>query len=146
MFFTLSFCQIVKVPSIFLYLETQNRHFLKQTQILQSLIHTRLTLTIFLFSLRPTLAGLKPYYVINEFNQFHYPSDRKLFWAPFPWAPRVNFHRRRLPARLVCEKIQSGCWKCFYLCSVPKRREKTEQLLNNKLGWSFGIIKLSMGI
>ena len=79
MFFTLSFCQIVKVPSIFLYLETQNRHFLKQTQILQSLIHTRLTLTIFLFSLRPTLTGLKPYYVINEFNQFHYPSDRKLF-------------------------------------------------------------------
>ena len=68
MFFTLSFCQIVKVPSIFLYLETQNRHFLKQTQILQSLIHTRLTLTIFLFSLRPTLAGLKPFYVINSNN------------------------------------------------------------------------------
>ena len=48
MFFTLSFCQIVKVPSIFLYLGTQNRHFLKQTEILQSLTHQTYTNNIYL--------------------------------------------------------------------------------------------------
>ena len=46
MFFTLSFCQIVKVPSIFLYLETQNRHFLKQTQIILKIISLEKLLTV----------------------------------------------------------------------------------------------------